>query len=150
MTDENLAPPHYKRGRRLTHHPMIVRRLHLPVSRRGVIVNAVLTPGNWDDRDAATALVQAVSSGSVGLGDRGYRRPSVQAELLEEDGVLLLTRAEANEEQQALLGSVRERVETTFSQLWTRYATRVYARSWHGLWTKASSCLRVSMPSETQ
>jgi len=108
---------------------------HLLVSESGLIVNAILTPGNWDDREAVTALAQSVASGSVCVGDRGYRRPSLQDELLEEDGVLLLTRAEAGEEHQALLCSVRERVETTFSQLWSRFATRVFSRSWQGLWT---------------
>jgi len=110
-------------------------KLHLLVSASGLIINAILTPANWDDREAATALVQAVDSGSVCLGDRGYRRPLLQDELLEEDGVLLLTRAEADQGQQALLCSVRERVETTFSQLWARFATRVFSRSWRGLWT---------------
>lgn len=110
-------------------------KLHLLVTADGLIINAILTPGNWDDRDAATALVQAVDTGSACLGDRGYRRPLLQDELLEEDGVLLLTRAEAGDEQQALLCSVRERVETTFSQLWARFATRVFSRSWQGLWT---------------
>jgi transposase len=110
-------------------------KLHLLVTARGMIINALLTPGNWDDREAATALVQEVASGSVCLGDRGYRRPPLQDELLEEDGILLLTRAEAGKGQQALLCSVRERVETTFSQLWSRFATRVFSRSWQGLWT---------------
>jgi transposase len=110
-------------------------KLHLLVTTEGVIINAILTPGNWDDREAATALVQAVERGSVCLGDRGYRRPALQDELLEADGVLPLTRAEAEKGQQALLCSVRERVETVFSQLWGRFATRVFSRSWEGLWT---------------
>lgn len=110
-------------------------KLHLLVSENGSLINAILTPGNWDDRDAATALTHAVAGGSVCLGERGYRRPALQDELLEEDGILLLTRAEAEPEHQALLCSVRERVETTFSQLWSRFATRVFSRSWQGLWT---------------
>lgn len=110
-------------------------KLHLLVTATGKIINAILTPGNWDDREAATALVQRVASGSVCLGDRGYRRPILQDALLEEDGVLLLTRSEADKGRQALLCSVRERVETTFSQLWARFATRVFSRSWRGLWT---------------
>jgi|SRR5215470_4545466 len=109
-------------------------KLHLLVSAKGLILNAILTPGNWDDRDVATALVQAVESGGVCLGDRGYRREALQEELLEEDGILLLTRADAEARQQGLLCSVRERVETVFSQLWARFATQVYARSWRGLW----------------
>lgn len=109
-------------------------KLHLLVSAKGLIINAILTPGNWDDRDVASALLQAVHSGSVGLGDRGYRRPALQEELLEEDGILLFTRADAEARYQGLLCSVRERVETVFSQLWSRFATQVYARSWRGLW----------------
>jgi hypothetical protein len=109
-------------------------KLHLLVSANGLIINAILTPGNWDDRDVATALLQAVVSGSTCLGDRGYRRPALQEELLAEDGILLLTRADATAQQQGLLCSVRERVETVFSQLWSRFATQVYARSWRGLW----------------
>ena len=110
-------------------------KLHLLVTARGLIINAILTPANWDDREAATALLAPLDSGSCCLGDRGYRRPLLQDELLAEDGVLLLTRAEADDERQALLCSVRERVETTFSQLWSRFATRVFSRSWQGLWT---------------
>ena len=30
---------------------------------------------------------------------------------------------------------LRERVETTFSQLWGRFVDRVFSRSWAGLWT---------------
>lgn len=109
-------------------------KLHLLVTSRGLIVCAILTPGNWDDRDVAAALVQAMATGSYCLGDRGYRRPELQEELLLQDGILLFTRADAGPSAQALLCSVRERVETVFSQLWERFATRVYARSWLGLW----------------
>lgn len=110
-------------------------KLHLLVTEDGLIISAILTPGNFDDRDAATALIEMVESGSVCLGDRGYRRPLLQDELFEEDGVLLMTRADAGKEHQALLCSVRERVETVFSQLWARFDNRVYSRSWEGLWT---------------
>jgi len=110
-------------------------KLHLLVTADGTIINAILTPGNWDDRDVALSLLQAVEAGSVCLGDRGYRRLALQDELLETDGVLLMTRADAASHQQALLCSVRERVETVFSELWSRFATQVYSRSWQGLWT---------------
>ena len=63
-------------------------KLHLLVTATGLIVNVILTPGNWDDRDAAPALMQAVSCGSAGLGDRGYRRPALQDELWEEEAEL--------------------------------------------------------------
>jgi hypothetical protein len=109
-------------------------KLHLLVTAEGLIINAILTPGNWDDRDAAMALAQSMPSGSVGLGDRGYRRPALQEEMFEEEGILLITRSDAGQKDQGLLCSVRERVETVFSQLWERFATRVYSRSWQGLW----------------
>ena len=67
------------------------------------------------------------------LGDLGYRSQALQDELLEETGWLLLTPASATRER-ALLSSLRERVETTFSQLWNRFVDRIYSRSWHGLW----------------
>lgn len=110
-------------------------KLHLLVTGRGFVLGAVLTPGNWDDRAVATALLHMTQEQGVCLGDLGYRSHLLQDTLWAEEEVLLLTRAEAGEAQQALLASVRERVETTFSQLWDRFATRSYARSWNGLWT---------------
>jgi hypothetical protein len=48
----------------------------------------------------------------------------------------LLTPADANTGQaKALISSLRERIETTFSQLWRLFVDRVYSRSWNGLWT---------------
>lgn len=110
-------------------------KLHIVVATDGLILNAVLTPGNWNDRDAATALVQELATGSVALGDRGYRSDPLQDDIWETDGIVLLTRADAGPEHQALLCSVRERVETTFRQLWDRFSTRIASRSWAGLWT---------------
>lgn len=110
-------------------------KLHVVVTTDGLILNAVLTPGNWNDRDAATALVQELATGSVALGDRGYRSDPLQDDIWETDGIVLLTRADAGPEQQSLLCRIRERVETTFRQLWDRFSTRVAARSWSGLWT---------------
>ena len=54
--------------------------------------------------------------------------------LLDEADLLLLTTAEAGDKR-ALVCSLRERVETTFSQLWNRFVDRVFSRSWNGLWT---------------
>jgi transposase len=110
-------------------------KLHLLVAGRGLILAAILTPGNWDDRDPVCALLQATEVGGACLGDLGDRGPALQDELWTDMEVLLLARADAEREQQALLSSVREPIETTFSQLWTRFATRSYARSWNGLWT---------------
>ena len=106
-------------------------KLHLLVSAKGLIVCAVLTPANWDDRDVAAALCQAVAEGSFCLGDRGYRRPALQEELFEDVAVLLFTRSDAGQSHQALLCSVRQRVETVFSQLWERLPLEfILVRGW--------------------
>lgn len=109
-------------------------KLHLLVTTDGLIVNAILTPGNWNDRDAAVALLEKVAVGSVCLADRGYRSDPLQTDIWDTDGIVLVTRADAGPDHQTVLCSLRERVETTFSQLWARFATHVYSRSWEGLW----------------
>jgi transposase len=107
-------------------------KLHLLTDLPGRIIGAVLTPGNWTDRDVAPALSEFVEGG-VAIGDLGYRGEELAQRLAEETGLLLLTRAEVGQ-QQALLASVRARVETTFSQLWNQFIDRIHSRSWHGLW----------------
>ena len=107
-------------------------KLHVLRHSAGRIVNLVLTPGNWDDREPALGLVLGVQGG-ITLGDLGYRGVRRAAELAEEADMLLLTRAEAPAHQR-LLTQVREAVETTFSQLWYKFLDRIFARSWHGLW----------------
>src|SRR5262249_7288642 len=49
-------------------------KLHLLRHIDGRVLNIILTPGNYDDRDPAPALVEGVSGG-VTLGDLGYRGP---------------------------------------------------------------------------
>jgi transposase len=112
-------------------------KLHLLIAERGHVLAAVLTPGNWGDRDPALALCLATEGGAA-LGDLGYRGEELAAAALAEAEVLLLTVADGGrrgELRRALLSSVRERVETTFSQLWGRFVDRVFSRSWAGLWT---------------
>ena len=108
-------------------------KLHAVADDEGRLVGAILTPGNVDDRAPTPALALGLDGG-VCLGDLGYRSQALQDELLEETDLLLLTPASATT-QRALLSSLRERVETTFSQLWARFVDRVYSRSWHGLWS---------------
>lgn len=107
-------------------------KLHLLTDLAGRIIGAVLTPGNWTDRDVAPALAEFVEGGTA-IGDLGYRGEELAQLLAEETGLLLLTRAEVGQ-RQALLASVRARVETTFSQLWNQFIDRIHSRSWHGLW----------------
>jgi transposase len=112
-------------------------KLHLLTSARGHILSALLTPANTDDRDPALALCWATEGGAV-LADLGYRGDEFQASLSEEADVLLLTPADGGARRsprRLLLSSVRERVETTLSQLWSRFVDRVFSRSWAGLWT---------------
>jgi IS5 family transposase len=107
-------------------------KLHVLRHIDGRIVNLVLTPGNWDDRAPALALLEGVEGG-VTLGDLGYRGKARAAEWAEEAGMLVLTRADAPEKKY-LLAQVRQGIETSFSQLWHRFLDRVFSRSWRGLW----------------
>jgi hypothetical protein len=106
----------------------------LPLLRHidGRVLNIILTPGNWDDREPALLLVQGVDGG-VTLGDLGYRGPECAARLAEEAEMLLITRDQAPA-RKFLLSQVRQQIETTFSQLWRKFVDRVFSRSWHGLW----------------
>ena len=109
-------------------------KLHVVAHHSGAILGAFLTPANWDDRDVAPALAEALEGGIL-LADLGYQDVKELEPLLwDELGLLLITPAHAPREQRALVSSVRERIETTFSGLWSRFVDRVFSRSWHGLW----------------
>jgi transposase len=106
-------------------------KLHALRHIAGRVMNIILTPANWDDRDPALALHEG-ADGGITLADLGYRGPAC-AESLEEAEILLLTRDDAPE-RKFLLSQVRQGVETMFSQWWHRFIDRVFSRSWHGLW----------------
>ena len=107
-------------------------KLHLLRHVEGRVLNVILTPGNWDDRAPALALVQAVDGG-VTLGDLGSRGPECAADLAADAEMLLITRDQAPAHR-FVLSQVRQQVETTFSQLWRKFVDRVFSRSWTGLW----------------
>lgn len=114
-------------------------KLHALVHHSGQIVSAVLTPANFDEREAALALCLSVDGGVV-LGDLGYRSRGdwLGQALAEEADLLLIHPADAGEKgskRRALHSSVRERVETSFSGLWQRFVDRNLSRSWQGLWS---------------
>lgn len=111
-------------------------KLHAAVHRTGVPLAVILTPGNWADANVALALGLSLQGG-IALADLAYRGEQLQQELLAEAQLLLLTPASAgdNKQQRRLISSMRERVETTFSALWTRFVDRVLSRSWEGLWS---------------
>jgi transposase len=107
-------------------------KLHVMTTQRGEIRGALLTPANTNERDVAGALSWAVDGGIV-LCDGGYRSAPLALLLAEEAELLMITPQESGE-RRALISSLRERVETTFSQLWNRFIDRIFSRSWHGLW----------------
>lgn len=110
-------------------------KLHVLTTRTGQIVGVVLLPTSYDDRAGAKILVGKLAEGSLCLADLGYRGAVFQTQLYEEEGVLFITRADIESRSLKITHStVRERVEGVFSSLWARFATRVYSRSWNGLW----------------
>ena len=111
-------------------------RLHVLVHHSGPVLAAVLTPGNWHEQEAALALALTVGGG-IGLADGGYRGRELAPCLAEEAQLLLLTPQTVGPDKarRVFIGSLRQRVETTFAALWDRFIDRVYSRSWDGLWS---------------
>ena len=109
--------------------------LHTLTTRTGQIIQAVFLPTSYDDREGARMLASLLEEGSGCLTDLGYRGVDFQTQMYEEEGVLFLSRADIESKSLKTTHSiVRERVEGVFSSLWERFATRVYSRSWNGLW----------------
>jgi DDE family transposase len=110
-------------------------KLHTLIHHTGAILCAFLTPANCDDKDVAAALAEVLDGGIL-LADLSYRdAKELEPYLLEELDVLLITPAHARERHaRALISSVRERIETCYSSLWSRFVDRVFSRSFHGLW----------------
>jgi hypothetical protein len=108
-------------------------KLHVITTQGGELLCGALTPANTNEREVAVALSQAVDGGIV-LCDGGYRSAPLACAVAEESELLLLTPQESGG-RRALISSLRERVETTFSELWARFVDRVFSRSWHGLWS---------------
>jgi len=107
-------------------------KLHALRHITGRFLNIVLLPASVDDREPLLALAEGGDGGIV-LGDLGYRgRPPAQL-LAEEAELLLITRKDAPLRKK-LLSQVRQRIETSFSQLWHQFIDRVFSRSWNGLW----------------
>src|SRR5262249_21674822 len=107
-------------------------KLHTLRDVQGCIIDALLTACNIDDRGPATALAEAIEGGVV-LADLGYTGPELGEMLAEHNELLLITRQEVPDHRE-LHSSVRQGIETLFSQLWHRFIDRVFSRSWRGLW----------------
>lgn len=108
-------------------------KLHTITHQSGVILCAFLTPANWPDKDLAAALAQAVNGGIL-IADRAYQDDELEEWLREEADLILLTPKNCGEAHRPLVSSLRERIETTFSQLCDRFVDRVRSRSFYGLW----------------
>lgn len=105
--------------------------IHQPT---GVVVTAMLLPGNRDDREAVQALAMSTGGGLL-LGDQGYSGEDTFDWLYGKAQTLRVMPSDEGKEGLSIVSQVRQRVESSFSGLWHRFVDRVYARSWHGLWT---------------
>jgi Transposase DDE domain len=101
-------------------------KLHAVRHIKGRLMNIILTPANWDDREPALALNEGIDGGII-LSDLGYRGPDC-AETLTEAERLLITRDDAPD-RKFLFSQVRQGVERMFSQWWHQFIDRVFSRS---------------------
>jgi transposase len=107
-------------------------KLHTLRDINGCIVDAMLTSGNLDDRGPASELADTIEGGVV-LADLGYDGPQLAELLAAQNELLLITRRDVPDKRE-LHSSVRQGIETLFSQLWHQFIDRVFSRSWRGLW----------------
>jgi len=95
------------------------------------VVSLILMPANWDDHVPAPDLLMA-ADGGITIGDLGYRCKKFQGLLIEWTETLTLPRAGAAGPIR-LLSQIRQKTETTFSQLWFKLIDRVFSPTWFGL-----------------
>ncbi len=105
--------------------------IHQPTQ---IVITAMLLPGNRKDQVAARALARS-TSGGVLLADEGYRGGDLFDWLYEEAQMLRVMPSDDRDEGHSAISRARQQAESSFSGLWRRFSDRVYARSWHGLWT---------------
>jgi hypothetical protein len=110
-------------------------RLHLRVSRDGVILGYQLAPARASEKAVLPEL--GLPAGSVGIGDRNYWSPDLRARLAQ-GGVTLLApyyqkSKDPDRRRSARLSAVRYRIETSNGQLAERYGIkRTWAKDlWH-------------------
>lgn len=110
-------------------------KLHTLVHHSGAILDAMLTPANCSDKDPDVLhTVLSSAAGGTVLVDLGYRDKKLLTQIEDEYEVLVINPSQAGR-RRALISSLRERVETTFSGLWHRFIDRVFSRSFAGLWS---------------
>ncbi len=117
-------------------------RLHLRISRDGIIEAAVLAPANVPETDVVWEL--APPAGSVGIGDRNYWSPALMADLAQH-GICLLApfksrRRDPQPQRSRQLIAWHRLIETVNGQLAERFAAK---RTWaKDLWHLTSRVLR--------
>jgi DDE family transposase len=117
-------------------------RLHLRISRDGIIQAATLAPANAPETEVAWELQPPV--GSVGIGDRGYWSPALM-EALAHAGIRLLAPFKSKQrdpqpERSRVLRGLHWLIETVNGQLAGRFhVKRTWARD---LWHLCSRVLR--------
>jgi hypothetical protein len=107
-------------------------KLHTIYDINGCVISAILTPGNVDDRDCLLPLALSVDGGIL-IVDLGYKGEDAAISVAEDADILLIRRTDAPN-QRELISSVRQRIETLFSQLCRNFIDKVFSRSWLGLW----------------
>ena len=105
--------------------------IHQPTQ---IVITAMLLPGNRSDQIAAPALARS-TSGGVLLADEGYRGGDLFDWLYDQAQTLRVMPSDDPSEGHSAVSQARQQAESSFSGLWRRFSDRVYARSWHGLWT---------------
>ena len=105
--------------------------IHQPTQ---MVITAMLLPGNRSDQVAARALARS-TSGGVLLADEGYRGGDLFDWLYDQAQTLRVMPSDDPSEGHSAVSQARQQAESSFSGLWRRFSDRVYARSWHGLWT---------------
>jgi hypothetical protein len=117
-------------------------RCHVRCYRSGEIAAFSLAPANEDDRTVLPEIVEGAAGYAVG--DRAYWSPRL-ADLFRPDGLSLQASYRSatydpDPRRSRTLSRIRRRIETTFSQLVTRYQLKqVWARD---LWHLCSRLLR--------
>jgi hypothetical protein len=110
-------------------------KIHVLMHKNGGILSIVLTGANPSDKDVEINLLLASAvEGGLALADCGYRNGELRQVLKACLGLGLLTPADVPRQHRLFLSQERERIETVFSQLWSRFIDRVFSRSWLGLW----------------
>lgn len=117
-------------------------KLHMLTTLDGLVTDYVITPANTDDRAAVWDLVDSYDNITM-LGDKGYTKADLNADLKSEKGIELLPVQKSNSKVQfpksirQLIFKLRRRIETTASQLTQQLnIEQVLAKSFWGLQTR--------------